>query len=856
MRIIFTAFFLMALAFFFPQAVRADETQARVLIEDHYFGNLDRVIQDSGIPVDLIKKDAHRLALHIADFHGLVQLDQSHWLALQEAGWADGQWSPDYECAVVFVVDQSRAPPIRGWQDLLASDVPVVISHYETSLGQSTLLACALARGGDEANLAPAFAYFRSLLKAGRLYTTGENYNYQLDHALLAKAPVSIVWDYQAAAITEQLGSNFISVFPEEGTLKIEAGLSLSKYSSTSDRSLKAYLQSERGRESLSLAGFYPSRSTPAQSIEFSNPSVFYTIKDHGQWTTTASNLKASWRRQVQLTQLYSVASRNEMMLSSLLIFFILIFWSASMYVRISPGLVRRVFVAFAAFLLWLLILKLIKILTVDDMEIFIWYLWYTALPAYAPLWCWMCYAYIYDRMPPRQMLFILIAPALFFALAALTNDLHQSMLILPSDRINIGSQYSHGWIYWTMLSFQALYILWGIGLLLRFGYSRHQKKQAGYVLLVAAIILSFALLYVKKVPFFYQLDFVVVLIMLFVIFMEILARDRLLGINYALKPFLAELKVPLAALNESGQWIYRNSSMKELTSEKPVSLAADDIKGLLDLPANETGHEFPGFKLHSSRVYHPLITQIPGGYSLVLEDRSEVAAMINDLAEKQEGLKQSNRLLRHRHHLESVLAAAREKADLIGRLDKALSHNIRELCDCMTRIRKEDDPVKWLQKLHYARLMAGFCHRRLRISILSLNNPSIDFKVLSDIFQRTVKDLEHQSINAFLSIKGGGRLPSDIMLILYEALFITLKLIARQPGLSIYLGLRMDNAGIDLFFRLPLLVAEMEHLNGFHILSFGPYDQEILQKYSGKFEHLDDDEGSLIRLSFKMGGE
>lgn len=856
MRTIIIAFFLMALAFFFPQAVQADETQARVLIEDHYFSNLDRVIQDSGIPVDLlIKKDAHRLALHIADFHGLVQLDQSHWLALQEAGWTYGQWSPDYECAVVFVVDQSRAPLIRGWNDLLASDVPIVISHYETSLGQSTLLACAMARGGDEADLAPAFTYFRSLFKAGRLYTTGENYNYQLDHALLAKAPVAIVWDYQAAAIKRQLGSNYVLVFPEEGTLKIEAGLSLSKYCSTSDRALKAYLQSESGREHLSLAGFCPAGS-PAQSIGLSNPPVFYTIKDHARWTTTASNLKASWRRQVQLTQLYSVASRNEMMLSSLLIFFLLIFWSASMYVRISRGLLRRIFVAFVMFLLWLLILKLIKILTVDDMEIFIWYLWYTALPAYAPLWCWMCYSYAYNHMPPRPLLFALVAPALFFALAALTNDLHRSMLILPADRANIGAQYSHGWMYWAMLSFQVCYILWGIGLLLQVGDSRHRKKQAGYVLFFAAIIISFALLYVNKVPFFYQLDFVVVLVALFVLFMEILARDRLLGINYAIKPFLAELKVPLAALNETGEWIYRNAGMRELTSEKPASLAADDIKGFLDLPANETSHDLPGLELHCSRVFHPVMMQIPGGYSLVLEDRSEVEAMIKELAEKQEALKQSNRLLKHRHHLEPVLAAAREKADLIERLDKALSLSIRELCDYITRAGNEENPADWLQKLYYARFMAGFCHRRLRISIMSLNHPTINFEFITDIFKKTLKDLESHTIKAFLSIQGEGRLPSEMALILYQALFITLKTTARRPGSSVYVGLRSDTASVNLFIRLTLQVAEIEQLNGFNKLSFGPYDLEILQKFGGKFEHLDDDEGSIVRLSFKIGGE
>lgn len=856
MRVIVTIVFYLLLSFICPQAVRADDAQARVLIEDHCFSNLANVIQESGVEVVLTKRDPHRIALNIADFHGMVQLDQSHWLALHEAGWTDGQWSPDYQCAVVFVVDQSRTPSVRGWHDLLESDVPVAMSHYETPLGQSTILACALALGGDEGNLAPAFTYFRSLAYGKRLYEAGAQYQYQLDYESLAKAPVAIVWDYQATVIREKLGNNYLLVFPEEGTLKIEAGLSPSKYSNATDSTLKDYLQSESGREQLKIAGFHPAGSDYAYVSALQNPPIFYTIKDHLQWSDSISNLKASWKRQVYLTKLYSTGSRIEMLLSSLLLLFLLVFWSASMFMRISPGWVRRIFLVLAGFLLWLLLLKLIKILSVDDLEIWIWYLWYTALPVYAPLWCWMCYAYTYERRPPRQMLFILIAPALFFSLAAITNDFHQGVFLLPADRVDLSLRYTHGWIYWTMLSFQVLYILWGIGLLLQLRNSRHRKKQAGYVLLFAAIILSFALLYVMKIPFFYDLDFVVVLVLLFVVFMEILARDRLLGINYAIQPFLAELKVPLAALNESGKWIYENADMKALTSETPASLNAADINRLLTLPAEETGHDFPGLKLHGNRVFHPLMTKIPGGYSLVLEDRSEVEAMIKELAKKQESLKRSNRLLRHRHHMESVLAAAREKTDSMGRLDAALSFKIRELCNYMTRIGKEPNPTGRLQKLHYARFWAGYCHRRLRISIISLNNSTIAFNELSSIFSATLKDVENLDIKAFLSARGEGRLPPEMALIIYEALFMTLSLTARRPGLALFVGLKLEESSINLIIRLPLLIAEIEQTDGLPGLSFGEYDLEILHRYNGTFEHLDDDEGSLIRLSFRIGGE
>lgn len=162
MRLTVITAFCLLFIFLHPQAVRASDTQARVMIEDHCFSNLESVIENSGIAVDLTKIDAHRITLNFAGFHGLAQLDQSRWLALKEAGWTDGRWTPDYQCAVVFVVDRSRAPAIRGWRELLESDVPVAMSHYETSLGQYAILACALAFGGDEGNLAPAFQYFRS----------------------------------------------------------------------------------------------------------------------------------------------------------------------------------------------------------------------------------------------------------------------------------------------------------------------------------------------------------------------------------------------------------------------------------------------------------------------------------------------------------------------------------------------------------------------------------------------------------------------------------------------------------------------------------------------------------------------
>lgn len=132
---------------------------------------------------------------------------------------ADGHWVLAYTGTIAFAVNRrrlARAP--RSWRELFATNARVSIGEVgHAAQSSASVLAAAIALGGDETRLQPALAEFARLAAARRLVTDNPN------AAKLARgeADVFLLWDFNALSYRARLRtpSDYEVLIPEDGSV-------------------------------------------------------------------------------------------------------------------------------------------------------------------------------------------------------------------------------------------------------------------------------------------------------------------------------------------------------------------------------------------------------------------------------------------------------------------------------------------------------------------------------------------------------------------------------------------------------------------------------------------------------------
>ena len=139
----------------------------------------------------------------------------------QIPGWAkdpDGHWCLAYTGTVAFIINKELVKDIpRTWSDLLKGTYRVSVGAVGSAAQANySVLAAAIAFGGDEKNLNPAYDFFAKIAKQGRLSMVDP----VVANLEKGEVEVGMLWDFNALNYRDQIDRNrFEVVIPSEGSV-------------------------------------------------------------------------------------------------------------------------------------------------------------------------------------------------------------------------------------------------------------------------------------------------------------------------------------------------------------------------------------------------------------------------------------------------------------------------------------------------------------------------------------------------------------------------------------------------------------------------------------------------------------
>ena len=170
------------------------------------------------------------------------------------------------------------------------------------------VLAAAVAFGGDEKNLSPAYDFFAKIAKQGRLSMVDP----VVANLEKGEVEVGMLWDFNALNYRDQIDrSRFEVVIPSEGSVMSGYTTIINKYAKhpNAAKFTREYIFSDAGQ--INLAGGYarPIRidhiKLPAEVAAKMLPSEQYAkarpVQDFAAWTKTTARLSRNWQSKVSI---------------------------------------------------------------------------------------------------------------------------------------------------------------------------------------------------------------------------------------------------------------------------------------------------------------------------------------------------------------------------------------------------------------------------------------------------------------------------------------------------------------------------------------------------------------------------
>ena len=226
--------------------------------------------------------------------------------------WAkdtDGHWALAYTGTMSFISNNKlvKNPP-KNWKDLLTGKYKVTVGEVGVaSQANSAVLAAAIAGGGSEKDLSPAFKLFAELAKQGRLSLA----NPSIANLEKGEVEVGLLWDFNSLSYRDKLdAANFTVAIPQDGSVIAGYTTIINKYAKNPNAAKLAreYIFSDEGQINLARGNARPIRSgvvmpkdvqakmLPAAQYRNAKP-----IQDFAAWEVTTKALPRQWQEQVMV---------------------------------------------------------------------------------------------------------------------------------------------------------------------------------------------------------------------------------------------------------------------------------------------------------------------------------------------------------------------------------------------------------------------------------------------------------------------------------------------------------------------------------------------------------------------------
>ena len=231
----------------------------------------------------------------------------------QIPGWAkdkDGHWCLAYTGTVAFIVNKKLVKETpKSWADLLKGKYRVSVGAVGSAAQANyAVLAAAMAMGGSEKNLAPAYEFFAKIAQQGRLSMVDP----VVANLEKGEVEVGMLWDFNALNYRDQIDRNlFDVVIPSEGSVMSGYTTIINKYSKHPNAAMftREYILSDKGQINLANGYARPIRAkyldmppeVKAKMLPESQYKNARPVKDFQAWTNTSSHISRSWQSKVSI---------------------------------------------------------------------------------------------------------------------------------------------------------------------------------------------------------------------------------------------------------------------------------------------------------------------------------------------------------------------------------------------------------------------------------------------------------------------------------------------------------------------------------------------------------------------------
>ncbi|MBW7453633.1 ABC transporter substrate-binding protein [Paenibacillus sepulcri] len=220
---------------------------------------------------------------------------------------ADGNWVVGYQGTIAFMVNKNLVKDVpKSWDDLLKGDYKIAVGDVtKAAQAQMSVLAAAIAMGGDEKNIQPGIDFFKKLAEQNRISSA------DVTTANMEKGeiPVGLMWDFNALGYRDQINPDqFEVVIPSEGSVVSGYATIINKYAPhpNAAKLTREYILSDAGqinlakgfarpiRDSVKLPDDVAAKLIPLEQYKNAKP-----IADYQAWDETAKTLPQLWQDNV-----------------------------------------------------------------------------------------------------------------------------------------------------------------------------------------------------------------------------------------------------------------------------------------------------------------------------------------------------------------------------------------------------------------------------------------------------------------------------------------------------------------------------------------------------------------------------
>ncbi len=232
----------------------------------------------------------------------------SYWDEIPD--WAkddEGHWMLGYTGTISFMANTKLVEnPPESWNDLKEGGYSISIGDVgRAAQANNTIVACALALGGDESNIEPAIAFFEELAKEGRITTLDPS----IANFESGEVEVGIMWDFNALNYRDKLGKDdYYVCIPSEGSVISGYATIINKYAPhpNAAKLTREYILSDQGQINLARGYARPIRPNiemPEDVLQIMLPNKQYKnakpISDFDAWNKTTETLAELWQSRV-----------------------------------------------------------------------------------------------------------------------------------------------------------------------------------------------------------------------------------------------------------------------------------------------------------------------------------------------------------------------------------------------------------------------------------------------------------------------------------------------------------------------------------------------------------------------------